>query len=90
MPNIKSAKKRVLVIEKKTEENKAIKSRIATFAKKFKAAVAEGNTENATALYNEVVALMDKAACDNVIHKNYANRKKAHFCKMLDNLKKAN
>ena len=90
MPNIKSAEKRVLIIEKKTAENKAIKSKIATFAKKFKAAVANKEVENATALYNEVVSLMDKAACDNVIHKNSANRKKAHYCKMLDDLKKAN
>ena len=41
MPNIKSAKKRVLIIEKKTAQNKAIKSRISTYAKKFKTAVAE-------------------------------------------------
>ena len=88
MPNIKSAEKRVLIIEKKTAENKAIKSKIATYAKKFKAAVANKEVENATALYNEVVSLMDKAACDNVIHKNCANRKKAHYCKMLDELKK--
>ena len=66
------------------------KSKIATFAKKFKVAVANKEVENATALYNEVVSLMDKAACDNVIHKNSANRKKAHYCKMLDDLKKAN
>ena len=89
MPNIKSAEKRVLIIEKKTAENKAIKSRIATFAKKFKAAVANKEVENATALYNEVVSLMDKAAVDNVIHKNKADRKKAHYAKMLDELKKA-
>ena len=88
MPNIKSAEKRVKIIEKKTAENKAIKSRISTFAKKFKAAVAEKNVENAEKLFNEVVSLMDKAACDNVIHKNSANRKKAHYCKMLDDLKK--
>lgn len=89
MPNIKSAEKRVKIIEKKTAENKAIKSRIATFAKKFKAAVANKEVENAEKLFNEVVSLMDKAAVDNVIHKNKADRKKAHFAKMLDELKKA-
>ena len=43
MPNIKSAKKRVLVIEKKTEVNKAVKSALKTQIKKFLAAVAAGN-----------------------------------------------
>lgn len=90
MPNIKSAEKRVRIIEKKTAENKAIKSRISTFAKKFKLAVANKELENAENLYNEVVSLMDKAASDNVIHKNCADRKKAHYAKMLDDLRKAN
>ena len=89
MPNIKSAEKRVKIIEKKTAENKAIKSRISTFAKKFKTAVAEKDFANAEKLYNEVVSLMDKAAVDNVIHKNKADRKKAHYGKMLDEMKKA-
>lgn len=88
MPNIKSAEKRVKIIEKKTAENRAIKSRISTYAKKFKLAVSNKEVENAEKLYSEVVSLLDKAASDNVIHKNSANRKKAHYAKMLDNLKK--
>ena len=39
MPNIKSAKKRVLVIEKKTMRNKAVKSALKTQVKKFLAAI---------------------------------------------------
>ena len=88
MPNIKSAEKRVKVIEKKTAENRAIKSRIATYAKKFKVAVENKDAQNAEALLNEVVSYLDKAAADNVIHQNTANRKKAHYSKMLDDLKK--
>ena len=53
MPNIKSAKKRVLVIEKKTLQNKAIKSALKTQVKKFLAAVEAGNKEEATKLYEE-------------------------------------
>ena len=88
MPNIKSAEKRVKIIEKKTAQNRAIKSRISTFAKKFKLAVNNKEVENAGKLYNEVVSLLDKAASDNVIHKNSANRKKAHYAKMLESLNK--
>ncbi len=88
MPNIKSAEKRVKIIEKKTAQNKAIKSRISTCAKKFKMAVNNKEVENAQNLYSEVVSLLDKAASDNVIHKNSANRKKAHYAKLLENVNK--
>ena len=88
MPNIKSAEKRVKIIEKKTAENKAVKSKVATFIKKFKAAVEAKDVAVAEVAYNDVVSLLDKAASDNVIHKNSANRKNAHFAKMLDDLKK--
>ncbi len=88
MPNIKSAEKRVSIIEKKTAENRAVKSRISTYAKKFKLAVNNKEVENAERLYSEVVSLLDKAASDNVIHQNSANRKKAHYAKMLESIKK--
>ena len=88
MPNIKSAEKRVKIIDKKTAENKAVKSKISTYAKKFKLAVANKDVEASEKAYKEVVALLDKAASDNVIHKNNAARKKAHYAKMVDDLKK--
>ena len=50
MPNIKSAIKRVDVIEKKTLRNNMIKSQYKTATKKFEAAVLEGNKENAEKL----------------------------------------
>ena len=61
MPNIKSAKKRVLVTEKKTQQNKAIKSALKTSIKKFLAAVNAGEKESATALYPETVSAIDSA-----------------------------
>ena len=88
MPNIKSAEKRVKIIEKKTAENKSVKSRLSTYIKKFKAAIANKDFQVAEIAYNDVISLLDKAASDNVIHKNNANRKKAHFAKLLDDLKK--
>lgn len=84
MPNIKSAIKRVKVTEKKNDENKAIKSRLLTYTKKVKSAVEAGNKEEATKLYNETVSLIDKAAADNVLHKNCANRRKANLAKLLN------
>lgn len=88
MPNIKSAEKRVKIIEKKTAENKSVKSKISTYIKKFKVAIENKDVQVAEVAFIDVVSLMDKAACENVIHKNSADRKKAHFAKMLDDLKK--
>lgn len=89
MPNIKSAIKRVDVTNKKNLENRAIKSRIATYTKKFKAEVEAKNFDVATALLSEVISYIDCAAKDNVIHKNCANRRKATLSKLLDDAKKS-
>ncbi|MCI8913742.1 MAG: 30S ribosomal protein S20, partial [Lawsonibacter sp.] len=62
MPNIKSAKKRVLVTESKSARNKAAKSALKTEIKKFEAAVAEGNRSEADAAYKVAVKAVDKAA----------------------------
>lgn len=86
MPNIKSAKKRVLVNEKKTQQNKAIKSALKTQIKKFLTAVSEGNKEAATALYPETVSAIDSAASKGIIHKNNAANKKSKLAKKLEKL----
>ncbi len=86
MPNIKSAKKRVLVTEKKTAQNKAIKSALKTSIKKFLAAVKEGDKESANALYNETVSAIDSAVTKGLLHKNNANNKKAKLAKKLATL----
>ena len=83
MPNIKSAKKRVLVIEKKTMQNKAIKSALKTQIKKFLAAVNAGDKEAANQLYPETVSAIDSAASKGILHKNNAANKKAKLAKKL-------
>ena len=84
MPNIKSAKKRVLVIEKKTAVNKAVKSALKTQIKKFLAAVTAGNKDEATKLYPETVSAIDSAASKGILHKNNAANKKAKLAKKLN------
>lgn len=83
VPNIKSAKKRVLVTEKKTKENKMIKSALKTSIKKFLTAVNAGDKETATALYPETVSAIDSAASKGILHKNNAANKKAKLAKKL-------
>ena len=77
MPNIKSASKRVKVSEIRRMRNMAAKSRLKTATRKFKEAVEAGNKEAAQPALKELLALLDKAAGKNLIHKNAANRKKS-------------
>ena len=88
MANIKSAKKRVLVTETKTLQNKMLKSALKTIMKKYQAAVAAGDTEAASALYKEAVKKIDQAVAHGILHKNNAARKKSRFTVMLNNMAK--
>ena len=75
MPNIKSAKKRVLVAETRNARNKANKSALKTAIKKFEAAAVEGNRTEAEGTYKVAVKAIDKAAQRGVIKKETASRK---------------
>ena len=77
MPNIKSAKKRVKVIQTKTLQNKMFKNQMRTIVKKYNAALASGNKEEATTAYKAAVKKIDQAAAKGILHKNTAANKKA-------------
>ena len=81
MPNIKSAKKRVKVIAKKTAENRMAMSALKTQLKKFEAAVAAN--DNVEAVYTATVKKVDEAASKGLIHKNKANRTKTQLAKKV-------
>ncbi len=84
MPNIKSAKKRVKVIATKTLQNKIFKSQLRTAIRKYRAALAAGNKEEAQSLYRFAVKKVDQAAARGLLHKNNAAHKKAQFTKALN------
>lgn len=75
MANIKSAKKRIEVIDKNTLRNKMIKSKVKTVIKKVEAAIAAGDKEAAQANLLVAISEIDKAASKGVYHKNNASRK---------------
>lgn len=87
MPNIKSAIKRVNVIEKKTLRNNMIKSAYKTAVKNFEAAVAEGDVKKAESLFSEATKKIDQACTKGVIVKNTAARKKSNLAKKLNAMK---
>ena len=84
MPNIKSAIKRVSVIEKKTLRNNMIKSAYKTSVKKFEAAIEAGNLEEAKTLFSEATKKIDQACSKGVIVKNTAARKKSRLMKKVN------
>ena len=83
MPNIKSAKKRVLVIQKKTLINQMHKTALKTAIKKFNEAVESKNVEEAKVLFNEAVSKLDKGVKQGILHKNNAARKKSQLALKL-------
>ena len=86
MPNIKSAKNRVLVTKTKTLQNKMFKTELKTDINKYQAALAAGDTELAQATYKIAVKKIDQAAARGIIHKNAAAHKKSQFTKALNNM----
>ena len=84
MPNIKSAIKRVSVIEKKTLRNNMIKSEYKTAIRRFEEALANNNKEEATKLFSVATKKIDQACTKGVIVKNTAARKKSNLAKKLN------
>jgi small subunit ribosomal protein S20 len=82
MPNIKSAKKRVKIIETKTIQNRLAKKDYKDAVKAFEVAASE-NSKDKNELYTKAVSSVDKAWSKGVIKKNTAARKKANLAKLL-------
>ncbi|RKM60856.1 MULTISPECIES: 30S ribosomal protein S20 [unclassified Butyrivibrio] len=75
MANIKSAKKRVLVNQKKADRNQMIKSAVKTEIKKVRAAIEAGNKDDAAKALLSATAAIDKAESKGIFKKNTASRK---------------
>ena len=86
MPNIKSAKKRVLVTNAKTLQNQMFKTSMKTSIKKYEAALASGDKAAAAETYKAAVKKIDQAVAKGLLHKNNAARKKSNFTVKLNKL----
>lgn len=83
MANTKSAEKRVRQIAKRTESNRAAKSRIKTLQKKAVSAASEGKLEEALKTFSEFAKAVDKAAKSNIFQKNKAANLKSRTNKAI-------
>lgn len=75
MANTSSAKKMARKIEKRTEVNRARRSRMRTFLRKVEEAIAGGNRAAATDALRAAEPEIMRAAQNGIVHKNTASRK---------------
>ncbi|MCR4804579.1 MAG: 30S ribosomal protein S20 [Clostridia bacterium] len=87
MANIKSAKKRIGIIEKKTAVNRRVKNSLKGIIKGFERALSANDFDAA----KEKLALAEKklmkAASKGTIHKNAASRKVSRLTKAFNKAK---
>ena len=88
MANTKSAKKAVRKIERRTAVNRARRSQMRTYIRKFDEALASGDPNAATAALQEAAPLVMRAAQKGILHKNTASRKVSRMTKQLKGLAK--
>lgn len=87
MPNIKSSKKAVKVIAKKTDNNHEMKARIKNLIKNCEKAIADGDKKAATDILKEIQKYIDKAVSKGLVKSNTADRQKARLNLKVKNMK---
>ena len=87
MPNIKSAKKRVLTNKRQCGENILVASRMKNSIKKLEKTIKEGNKEESEKELNVTLKNIDKALNAGLIKKNNAARKKSRLTKSVNEIK---
>jgi small subunit ribosomal protein S20 len=84
--NIKSQLKRIKTNAIRTERNKAVKSELRTWIRKFKTAAESGDASAAASALKVASVKLDKAVSKGVIHKNNAANKKSSMAKKAASL----
>jgi len=86
MPNIKSAKKRVLTTRRREEENITVESRMKNSIKKLEKTIKSGNKEESKKELDTTLKNIDKALNVGIIKENNAARKKSRLTKSVNNM----
>jgi small subunit ribosomal protein S20 len=86
LANIKSAKKRILVAQKKADRNKAIRSKVKTSIKKVYAAIEQKDVDGAKSALNNAISNIQKATSKGVFHKNTSSRKVSRLTKAVNKI----
>ena len=79
MANHKSAEKRNRQAERRNEVNRRNRGALRTEIKRLRAAVEDGNREEAQTLLPKTVSVIDRSVQKGVLHKNAAARYKSRL-----------
>lgn len=86
MANIKSQIKRIKTNQVRTERNRAYKSELHTFVRRFREAIAAGDKELAKVALRDASRKLDRAVSKGVIHRNQAANKKSAMAQALNQM----
>ena len=86
MANIKSQLKRIKTNKLATDRNKAVKSELKTYIRKFRALADAGKADEAREALKAASTKLDKAVSKGVIHANQAANKKSAMAKKASSL----
>ncbi len=86
MANIKSSKKAIKVIAKKTQNNHEAKARVHNLIKNLEKAIAAKDSEKANSLLKDLQKYTDKAVSKGLISKNTGARQKSRLNNKVKNI----
>jgi small subunit ribosomal protein S20 len=86
LANIKSAKKRILVNQKRTARNKSIRSAVRTSIKKVTVAIEAKDKETAVSAFADAKSAIDRATSKGIYHKNTSARKISRLAQAVNKL----
>jgi small subunit ribosomal protein S20 len=86
MANTPSAKKAARKIERRTEVNRARRSRVRTFVRKVEEAIASGDQSAALVAFKAAQPELMRAASKGIVHKNAASRKVSRLAQRIKGL----
>lgn len=87
MANIKSSKKAIKTIAKKTANNHELKATVKNCIKECDKAIAANDKEKSAEMLNTTIKKIDKAASKGLIKQNTANREKSRLSQKVKNMK---
>ena len=86
MPNMKNAKKKILVDEKREETNNKYSATMKNSIKKVEKAIASKDKEKANEALKSAIKAIDKAAKNGATSKNTCSRNKSRLTKKVNTM----
>lgn len=86
MANNPGARKSIRKIAARTEVNKARRTRVRTYLRKFQEAIAGGDVKAATEAFGAAQSELMRAVSKGVVHKNTGSRKVSRLAAQLKKL----